>query len=181
MYSANLDAVRYFVREILPIIRRTRPDVTFVVTGATDGVDIRDLEAEDGVSFTGRLDAVDAILAKSAVCVVPLRTGGGTRLKVLQAMAIGTPVVSTRKGIEGLEVEPERHALVADESRAFAAQVLRLLSEPELGSSLSRNAHALVRERYDWEQIGATLERVVEGAVASHGSKGDARGIEAGR
>ena len=87
-YSANLDAVRYFVHEILPLVRRVRPDVTFVVTGSTDGVDVGDLEAEDGVSFTGRLADINAILAESAACVVPLRIGGGTRLKVLQAMAL---------------------------------------------------------------------------------------------
>ena len=80
-YSANLDAVRYFVHEILPLVRRVRPDVTFVVTGSTDGVDVGDLEAEDGVSFTGRLADINAILAESAACVVPLRIGGGTRLE----------------------------------------------------------------------------------------------------
>ena len=170
-YSANLDAVRYFVREILPLVRRVRPDVTFVVTGSTDGVDIGDLAAQEGVSFTGRLPDVDAVLAESAACVVPLRIGGGTRLKVLQAMALGTPVVSTGKGIEGLEVEPERHVLVGDGGPAFGAQVLRLLSAPALAGVLSKNGYGLVRERYGWEAIGGMFERVVEGAVADHASR----------
>ena len=170
-YSANLDAVRYFVREILPLVRRVRSDVTLVVTGSTDGVDIGDLAAQEGVSFTGWLPDVDSILTESAVCVVPLRIGGGTRLKVLQAMAFGTPVVSTGKGVEGLDLEPERHVLVADGSRAFAAHVLRLLSEPALADALSKNARGLVRERYGWETSGEMLEEVVQRAVADHASR----------
>ena len=86
------------------------------------------------------------MLSESAACVVPLRVGGGTRLKVLQAMALGTPVVSTRKGIEGLEVEPGREVLVADDSPAFAAGVLRVLNEPALANALSTAGHRLVRE-----------------------------------
>jgi glycosyltransferase involved in cell wall biosynthesis len=170
-YAANLDAVRYFVREVFPLVRRARPDATFVVTGSTGGVDLGDLAALDGVSFTGRLPDVESKLSESAACVVPLRVGGGTRLKVLQAMALGTPVVSTRKGIEGLEVEPGREALVADDGPAFAAGVLRVLNEPALANALSTAGHRLVRGRYGWDAIGDTLERVVQRAVADHASR----------
>jgi glycosyltransferase involved in cell wall biosynthesis len=170
-YPANLDAVRYFVREVFPLVRRARPDATFVVTGSTGGVDLGDLAARDGVSFTGRLPQVESMLSESAACVVPLRVGGGTRLKVLQAMALGTPVVSTRKGIEGLEVEPGREALVADDGPAFAAGVLRVLNEPALANALSTAGHRLVRSRYGWDAIGDALERVVQRAVADHASR----------
>ena len=153
-FSANLDAVRHFVREVLPLVRRVRSDVTFVVTGSTEGVEIADLAACEGVTFTGHLPDVGALVMESAACVVPLRIGGGTRLKVLQAMALGTPVVSTEKGIEGLDVEPERHVLVADGRESFAAQVLRVLSEPVLAEALSTNGHRLVRKRYGWDAIG---------------------------
>lgn len=164
-YSANLEAVRYFVREIFPFVRRARPDATFVVTGSTDGANIGDLKREEGVTFTGRLPDIAPLLAESAACVVPLRTGGGTRLKVLQAMGIGTPVVSTPKGIEGLEVEPGRHVLVANSNADFAAQALRVMSEPALAAGLAERAHALVRARYGWDAIGDMLEDVARSAV----------------
>jgi glycosyltransferase involved in cell wall biosynthesis len=105
------------------------------------------------------------MIAESAACVVPLRVGGGTRLKVLHAMAMATPVVSTSKGIEGLDVEPDRHLLVGDSPEALAAQILRLLDEPGLGARLAVAGRERVRERYAWEPIAATLERVIEGAV----------------
>jgi glycosyltransferase involved in cell wall biosynthesis len=165
-YSANLDAVRYFVREILPLVRRSVPDLSFVVTGSTVDADIRDLTATEGVTFTGRLPDVSPFIAESAACVVPLRIGGGTRLKILHAMAVATPVVSTSKGIEGLEVEPERHVLVADTPETFAAQVVRVVRDPVLGSEIAMAARQLVRERYAWGPIGRTLEGVVESAVA---------------
>lgn len=175
-YSANLDAVRHFVREVLPLVRRVRPDVTFVVTGSTEGVEIADLAECEGVTFTGHLPDVDSLVMESAACVVPLHIGGGTRLKVLQAMALGTPVVSTEKGIEGLDVEPERHVLVADGRESFAAQVLRVLSEPVLAEALSTNGHRLVRERYGWDAIGELLESVVYAAVDEHASRARADG-----
>lgn len=169
-YSANLDAVRYFVRDVLPLVRRARPDVTFVVTGPTDGADIAGLQSEAGVTFTGLVPDVAPLIAESAACVVPLRIGGGSRLKVLQALALGTPVVSTRKGVEGLDVEPGRHALVADGSEPFAEHVLRVMGDPVLAGDLSRHGHALVCQRYGWEAIGRSLERVIGSAVAHHAS-----------
>jgi len=170
-YSANLDAVRYFVREVFPLVRRARPDFTFCVTGATDGVEVSELAAVDGVTFTGRLPDVSSLMAESAACVVPLREGGGTRLKVLHGLAVGTPVVSTSKGIEGLEVEPGRHLLVGDGPEAFAAQVLAAVNDRDLGGRLASAGRQLVQERYAWGPIAATLERVIEQAVASHGSR----------
>jgi len=164
MYAANLDAVRYFVCDILPLIRRVRPGVSFWVTGATDGVDVSDL-AVPGVTFTGRLPDVRPAIAGSAACVVPLRVGGGTRLKVLEAMAIGTPVVSTPKGIEGLDVAPERHVIVAESPQAFATQVLRVMDDPTLVARLTRDARQLVNERYAWGPIGEALAGVIADAV----------------
>lgn len=169
-YSANLDAVRFFIRDILPRLRRVRTDLTLCVTGSTQGVEVSDL-AVPGVTFTGRLPEVDSLVADSVACVVPLRIGGGTRLKVLQAMALGTPVVATTKGIEGLDLEPERHVLVGDGAAAFAEQVLRVLDDPGLADRLSQDARRLVRERYSWEPIGDELERVVAAAVDAHGAR----------
>ena len=169
LFDANLDAVRYFVREVFPQIRQARPDATFWVTGATDGIDLSDLE-QPGVTFTGRLPEVDSIIASSAACVVPLRLGGGTRLKVLQAMALGVPVVSTPKGIEGLDVEPERHVLVGASAADLATHTLRILDDPAVGRRIATRALRLVRERYDWDPIAESLDRVIHEAVRAHSS-----------
>lgn len=170
-FSANLDAVRYFVAQILPIIRQKHPALEFWVTGATDGVDIDDLKRA-GVVFTGRLLSVDALVAESAACVVPLRVGGGTRLKILQAMALGTPVVSTRKGAEGLLVQDEHHLLLGDNPDRFAEHVDRVITDPALGARLRDAAWALARERYDWSVIGSGLSATLAAAIADHRSPG---------
>lgn len=170
-YSANLDAVRFFIRDVLPIIRRSRPDLGFTVTGSTRGVDIADLARTEGVIFTGQLPDANPMIAGSAACVVPLRIGGGTRLKVLHAMALATPVVSTSKGIEGLDVEPGRHVLVADSAEAFAAQVLRVLGDPELGARLASAGRDVAERRYAWGPIGDALNDVIDRAVADRRSR----------
>lgn len=166
-YSANLDAVRWFAAEVLPLVRRERPGLECLATGATGDIDVSGLVTA-GVTFTGRLPDVDEAVGRSAVCVVPLRIGGGTRLKVLEAMALGAPVVSTSKGIEGLEVEPDRHALVGDTPADFARQVLRLVDDAPLSGRLTRDARSLVEERYSWTHCGELLEGVLDEAVRSH-------------
>jgi glycosyltransferase involved in cell wall biosynthesis len=165
-YSANLDAVEYFVRDVWPLVRQRRPDATFWVTGSTEGVDISALAAVGGVTFAGTVDDIDSTIATSAVCVVPLRQGGGTRLKVLHALALGTPVVSTTKGAEGLEVEAGRHLLVGDRPQSFAGQILSVLSDRELRARLAKQGSELVQSRYAWDGIVETLERLLQAAAA---------------
>ncbi|MEZ5317470.1 MAG: glycosyltransferase family 4 protein [Vicinamibacterales bacterium] len=163
-YAANLDAVRFFVESVLPEVRRRHPAIEFVVTGATTGRDVSDLARVAGVTFTGRVPDVEPLLRESLACVVPLRFGGGTRLKVLHAMACGVPVVSTDKGVEGLDVTPERDVLTGETPAALAAQIGRLVEDPALGRRLAVEAHALVARRYDWGAIAARLEGTVEAA-----------------
>lgn len=176
-FSANLDAVRHFVREVLPIIRRSRPDLVFCVTGSTDGVDVRELARVEGVTFTGWLPDVRGLIAESAACVVPLRVGGGTRLKVLQAMALGAPVVSTSKGIEGLDLAPESDVLVGDTPDAFAAHVLRLVGDPVLGGRLADTARESVKRRYAWDSIAPRFEAVIDRARCEHPIRGTGRSL----
>jgi glycosyltransferase involved in cell wall biosynthesis len=179
-YSANLDAVRFFIDQIFPRLRQRYPGLVFRVTGATDGVDIGDLTRVDGVEFTGRLPDVGPAIARSAACVVPVRVGGGTRLKILHAMAVGTPVVSTAKGAEGLEVLADRHLLVADSAEDFARQVGRLLDQPDVGRTLATAARALVRDRYAWEPIARRLEGIIQTVVGEHRSARAAPGARVG-
>jgi len=165
-YFANFDAIGFFLEEIWPRVRASRPGAKLWITGRTEGVPLERLSLDEGVNFTGYLDDIRPHVARSQVCIVPLRVGGGTRLKILEAMALGTPVVSTSKGAEGLDVTAGQDILIADEPQAFANAVLRLLDDADLRARLSENGRRLVSERYDWREIGtrlnAFLERVTE-------------------
>lgn len=164
-YSANYDAVSYFLAEIYPLVRRARPDSTFAVTGSTRGVALERLPRHDGVTFTGYVTDIRATIAGNDVCVVPLRIGGGTRLKVIQAMAVGTPVVATSKGAEGLEVTHKENILIADTPQQFAEQVLRLTGDRELRARLSAAGRRLIAERYTWDRIGLQLEAILSDII----------------
>ncbi len=170
-YSANLDAVRFFLSEIWPLIRQGVPDAKLVVTGSIEGVPIEQLPHREDVVFTGHLASIDEPIAASAACIVPLRIGGGTRLKILQSMALGTPVVSTSKGAEGLELRPDHDILIGDTPDQFALQVRRLLFDPQLRDRLSNNGRHTIRQHYSWTSIGAELERILQETVAAFRSR----------
>ena len=161
-YDANLDAVRWFAAEVWPIVRRARPNARFLVTGKTDGVDTASLAQTPGLQLTGYLPDVRPTLAAAQVCVIPLRQGGGSRLKVLEAMALGVPVLSTNKGTEGLEVEDGRHCVVADEAEVFASALNRLLGDQDAGQRLARAALDEVVTHYDWGPIAERFLALVE-------------------
>ncbi len=169
-YSANLDAMCFFLNGIYPLIKARHPEAELRITGRTDGVTLSHLRG-DGVIFTGYLGDIRPAIAQSWISIVPLRTGGGTRLKILEAMALGTPVVSTSKGAEGLEVTSGKDILLADTPERFAEAVLSLLDDGALRARLAENGRRLVAERYHWEQIGSVLERLLH-EVAEERSKG---------
>jgi sugar transferase (PEP-CTERM/EpsH1 system associated) len=154
----NADAVQFFCREILPIVREAEPDVMFTIVGRSPTPAVRRLAEDRGVEVTGRVEDVRPYLARSSVYVVPLRIGGGTRLKIFEAMAAGRAVVSTSIGAEGLPVEHGRHLLIADDPGAFARSVIALLRNADSRASLAREARALVTERYDWSAAALHLE-----------------------
>lgn len=152
-YQANLDAMEYFLGEIFPAVTGAVPAAELTITGSTTGIDRERLPAHDQVRFTGYVDDVRPYVGGSTVCVVPLRQGAGTRLKILEAMALGTPVVSTNKGVEGLALENGRHVLVADTPAEFAAATVRLLRDPALRETLAGNARQRMEACYGWDQI----------------------------
>lgn len=156
-YDANYDAVRYFVYEVLPLVRAQTPDVTFTVTGNTGHVDVSDLAAQPGVIFTGYLDSVAPAVQQSQIAVVPLRIGGGTRLKILEAMALGTPVISTSKGAEGINAIPGKEILIADTPQTLADSIHRLLNDADLHRTIATGGRALVEREYDWSVISDSL------------------------
>ncbi|MCZ7547428.1 MAG: glycosyltransferase family 4 protein [Anaerolineae bacterium] len=136
------------------------------MTGSTRNVDLSRFPASEHVHFTGYLDDIKPTLARSWACVVPVRHGSGTRLKILEAMAAGVPVVSTTKGAEGLEVTPGRDLLIADEPAAFADAVLRVLGDTDLRQSLAEAGRQIVTRRYDWSIIGDRLLAFVDEVCA---------------
>jgi glycosyltransferase involved in cell wall biosynthesis len=161
-YSSNYDAMRYFLSAIYPIVRQRVPDVTLTITGSTSGVDLSGLALDESVVLNGFVDDVRIPVSEASICVVPLRRGGGTRLKILEAMALGTPVVTTTKGAEGLDVTPEQDILIADEPAEFASQVVRLLGDASQRRQLAASARHLVERSYDWSQISQRFACLVE-------------------
>jgi len=166
-YGPNLDAVTWLVGQILPGIQAMVPGATLHVTGATTGVAVEELAARPGVRFTGRLQDIHQEVAVSAVCVVPLRIGGGTRLKILEALALGVPVVSTSKGAEGLGLVGGRDLLIADTPEAFAAHVVGVCSDASLRQRLIDAGRRAVAGRFTWDIAGAAMERALEEACRS--------------
>jgi len=164
-YFANYDGIEYFLRSIFPLIRAQKPDVRLTITGSTEGVDLNSLALDDQVMFTGYVDDICQVLGRSQVCVVPLRKGAGTRLKILEAMAMGIPVVSTSKGAEGLDLVSGVHALIADEPAEFASMTLELLRDPGLRDTLSLNAYQMVTTKYAWSGIEEEFEAMTRKLV----------------
>jgi glycosyltransferase involved in cell wall biosynthesis len=164
-YRANLDAVTWFLRDVLPRVRAEHPQVEFWVTGATEGVQLDALPNRALARFTGQIPDVKDVIGDARVCVAPILGGGGTRLKILEALALGVPVVSTRKGVEGLDVDDGEHVLVADTAEAFADRVGRILEDDDIAARLSRAGRARVAKKYTWSVIGDQLNTVVAKTV----------------
>jgi glycosyltransferase involved in cell wall biosynthesis len=164
-YYPNLDGIVWFLREIFPHIRAVRPHAQLRIVGQLNAPAAERIGHPAGVVLTGRVPDVRPYVARSSVFVVPLRVGSGTRLKVLEAMAQGIPVVSTTIGCAGLAVTHEEHLLIADSPTEFAAATTRLLADPALRTRLSGNARRLVAAQYDWGPIVEQLERVYAAIV----------------
>jgi len=143
-YEANYLAMEYFLREIYPLIHEAIPGVKLYITGSTKGVALDGLDQAEGVIFTGYVSDVRERIARSQVCVVPMTVGGGSRLKILEAMALRTAVVSTSKGAEGINVTPGRDILLADEPMDFADKVIGLLQSSRDHQDLVNKARMLL-------------------------------------
>lgn len=159
----NIDGVRYFTTEILPLIRRRRPECTFAIVGRTPAHEVRAAAAGDAkILVTGTVPDVRPYFWGSRLCVVPLRIGGGTRLKIYEAMAAGIPVVSTSIGAEGLCVEHGRNICLADTPEAFAEECVALLEDAAERRRLAAEARAMVESRFSWRHVAEAFERVLE-------------------
>ncbi|BAJ64048.1 putative glycosyltransferase [Anaerolinea thermophila UNI-1] len=158
-YPPNADAVRYFYTRIFPKIRARFPDAKLILIGASPP---KELCGEDGVEALGFVEDVRPNVHQAEVMIVPLRTGGGTRLKILDGMAMGKAIVSTTLGAEGLQVIDGENILLADTPDTFAAQVIRIMENAELRQKLEKNGRTLVERLYNWDAIAREAGEWIE-------------------
>jgi sugar transferase (PEP-CTERM/EpsH1 system associated) len=163
-YRPNIDAVLWFGRQVLPLIQAQESQVHFQIVGLNPHARLDELRVNPAVEITGAVDDPRPYLRNAAVYVIPLRIGGGTRFKALEAMAGAKPIVSTTLGVEGIGVQHERELLLADDAPAFAAAVVRLIRDATSGGvysqQLGAEARQFVERRYRWETIIPQLEQV---------------------
>jgi glycosyltransferase involved in cell wall biosynthesis len=154
----NIEGATFLVNEIWPLIAASRPNARCKIIGAWAHPSVRRL-AGPGIEVIGPVEDLRPHLASAAVIVVPLRIGGGTRLKIVEAMAMGKAIVSTSLGAEGIDAVPERDILIADDAASFARSVIRVLDDPALRRELGRAARELAVQRYSWAAAASRLER----------------------
>ena len=158
----NVDGVLYFAREILPLIRRRRPDCSVAIAGRTPPPDIAALAERDSrIRVTGTVPDIRPYLWSAAVSIVPLRIGGGTRLKIYESMAARVPVVSTTIGAEGLTVHPPTDMRIADTPRDFADRCLELLADSDERRRVATAAWEMVNANFSWERVSRCFEEIL--------------------
>jgi glycosyltransferase involved in cell wall biosynthesis len=158
-YHANIDAVVWFVREVWPDIARRHPDMEFVIAGRRPTAAVREL-ASDRIQVTGTVQDVRSYYASAACVVVPLRVGSGTRLKILEAMAAGVPIVATRLGAEGIDAAHDVHLLLGDSGPEIILAVDHILNSTETSLRFVTAARDLVVRCYDWVKLGKKLYEI---------------------
>jgi glycosyltransferase involved in cell wall biosynthesis len=168
-WAPNVDAATWFASEVWPLVRRSRPDARLALVGRDPSPPVKAL-ADDTVEVTGSVPSVRPWLARAAVALAPLRAAGGSRLKILEALDAGRPVVATRLGAEGLEDLVGHGVVVADDAPGLAAAVVELLDDPERAARLGRDGHEAVAARYGWD---ATLAPLLDAIVPEGGTHAD--------
>jgi sugar transferase (PEP-CTERM/EpsH1 system associated) len=159
-YFPNKDAVLYFYHEIFPLIKNAVPNAKFYVVGNHPPKKISKLMSSGDIVVTGRVEDVRPYFAKSTVFVCPLRSGSGMQTKILEAMAMGVPVVTTSMGFEALEATAGTDIMVADDARRFAQKVICLLKDKELRQNVTQNARNLVEKKYGWSSVVKRLDTI---------------------
>lgn len=155
-YHTNYEAMLWFVGEVFPLVLEQIPEAELVISG--DHANLP-LPSDKNVTLAGYVDDIKSLIASSTVAIAPLWSGGGTRLKILEAMAIGTPVVATSKGAEGLDAQHGEHFFIADDAVEFSKYIIQLLKDENLRKTMASKASLLVQEKYNW---GKTLPAFVQ-------------------
>jgi polysaccharide biosynthesis protein PslH len=172
----NEDGIIHFVEAVFPLIRQHYPDVTLEVVGRSPSRKLQSLAAaEKGVRLTGWVEDIRPFLARGAVCIVPLRIGGGTRLKIFEAMAMGKAVVSTSIGAEGLPVRSGENLLMADTPQDFAESVQFLFRDANARERLGSAARKMVQENYSWQRVAEDFAQTLDAVIAQSPHQAQAR------
>lgn len=159
----NEDAMQYFINECLPLVRQTVPDLRLTIVGRSPYPSLVELAQRDpNIAVTGRVDDVRPYIEEATAFIVPIRIGGGTRLKIYEAMAMEKPVISTTVGAEGLNVSDGEELLLADTPADFARAVVRVLTEPEFARQLGSKGAQKVREYYGWKKVAEKFNAICE-------------------
>jgi sugar transferase (PEP-CTERM/EpsH1 system associated) len=156
-YHANIDGAVNFAREVWPRVRERRPELLFTIVGRDPAPEVRELARIPGIEVTGTVADVRPFYREAIAAVVPLNVGGGSRLKILEAMAAGVPVVSTTLGAEGLAVQPGENILIAGSNAQLADAIVNLLEDKSQQQHLKTAGRALISDRYDWSRLGSSL------------------------
>jgi polysaccharide biosynthesis protein PslH len=167
-WMPNIDGIRWFLANVFPLIRMQKPDCRLAIVGRNPPQAVLDAAQDPGITVTGTVPDVRPFLWQSALSIVPLRVGGGTRLKIFEAMAAGTPVVSTTIGAEGLPVHHGETIQIADTAQQFATECLNLLAAGEKRQEMAQRALKLVVENYSWEQVTKGFERTLLSSKPMH-------------
>jgi glycosyltransferase involved in cell wall biosynthesis len=167
-FRPNIDAVLWFSQQVLPLIQAKRPKTTFAIVGQRPHPRLDPLRDQPGITITGYVDDVRPYIAGGLVYVAPLRVGGGTRLKLLEAMAMGKAIVSTTVGAEGFPMTSNREIILADEPEQFAGAALELLENPEHRVQLGAGGRNFAQNHYGWETLVPRLEQIYHQAAANH-------------
>lgn len=156
-YRPNVDAAHHLIHDVWPLVRERYPDARLTLVGRSQGVDTRSL-MRPGVELVGEVPDIRPYIHRAAVVAVPIRIGGGTRLKVVEGLAMGKAVVSTTVGCEGLAVRDREHLLIADDAAAFASRIVEVFENPRRSDELGHAGRRLVEARYSWDLAGERLE-----------------------
>jgi glycosyltransferase involved in cell wall biosynthesis len=156
-YHANIDGAINFAREVWPRLHDRQPDLVFSIVGRNPAPEVRALAQIPGIEVTGTVADVRPFYREAIAAIAPLNVGGGSRLKILEAMAAGIPVVSTTLGAEGLEVQHGKNILIADTNEQLVAAIISIVENEDRRKELGTAGRALVADHYDWSRLGATL------------------------
>jgi glycosyltransferase involved in cell wall biosynthesis len=161
-YPPNVDAACWFSNEVWPMLHGRHPDLEFKIVGKNPAPKVLDLGRRNGIEVTGTVPDIRPYVAGARALVVPLRSGGGTRLKILEGMALERPVIATSVGAEGLDITPGLNILIADDAAAFIDQIELLLRLERAAADLGKAGRRLVVEKYEWRACLAGLESLYE-------------------
>jgi sugar transferase (PEP-CTERM/EpsH1 system associated) len=161
-YYANVDGVTWFCNDIFPLLKEEFPKAQLYIVGSNPHAKVKELGKRNGVKVTGFVEDIRPYYQSANVCVIPLRLARGVQNKVLEAMAMGKPVVTTTKAIEGIQAVPEKHVLREDTPQGFCDAVLRLLKDRETRERLGAKGRKFVEERYDWTTNMKKLDSIIK-------------------